>query len=154
MRAWPKSRSRVWRRYGYCGTFQGEILFGCGSIPRSKDRGSAILVVIHVSVAQECVSLWIWLFHHQMNGHRIASTQRHSPGVVDHFQLTALLLIFIIQSLYFPLIILLLVTLQRTIIFEHESNRIKRKGSAESIGKLLHTGADLNVHGNPQSRAS
>jgi hypothetical protein len=74
-----------------CGrTFQDEILFGSTSVRRSKDRGSAIIFVSHVSGVPECVSLWISLFHQMMINQRVASYQRHSPGVIDHFQLRPL----------------------------------------------------------------
>jgi hypothetical protein len=38
------------------------------------------------------------------------------------------------------------------VIFERESNGIERKGFTGSNGKLLQTGADLNVHFNLPNR--
>jgi hypothetical protein len=65
----------------------GWDLVGCGSIPRSKDHGSIIILVSHVSVVPVCVSLSIWLSHHQRNGQRIANYRRRSPEVICEFQL-------------------------------------------------------------------
>jgi hypothetical protein len=87
MYAWPKARSRVGRIYDYDCTFQGGILVACGSVPRSKVHSSAIILVSQVSGVPVCVSLWIWLSHHQRNGQRITSYLRCSPGVINHFQL-------------------------------------------------------------------
>jgi hypothetical protein len=40
------------------------------------------------------------------------------------------------------------------VLFEYESKRVERNGFAESIGKLLDIGVDLNVQSNLQNRAS
>jgi hypothetical protein len=154
MHAWPKTRSRFGRIYGYCCTSQCRILVRCGSCPRSKDRESARILVFHVLVVSTCVSLWICLSHYQRKGQRITTYRRHSLGVIDSFQLKSPAYHIFTKSLSFPLIIFFPVTLQHIVIFERESKRTQRNGFAGSSGKGLQTEANLYVHCNLSKRTS
>jgi hypothetical protein len=75
------------RIHDCCYGFQGEILVGCRSRPRSEERGLALIFVSHVSAVQVCVSPWACLSHHLRNGQGITRDRKHFPGVIDQFRL-------------------------------------------------------------------